>query len=132
MGDREAESALFRMLMPDLRKIARTCFRAERSGHLLQPTALINEAFLRLAQIKRIKWAGRKHFLSLAPRVMRRLIGHARSELARRFLPMKSLPEAVVGGCSASELAVMGALLNKRKAEFPQRCAVAEMKFLLD
>jgi ECF sigma factor len=55
-GDRGAESKLFELLMPDLRKIARNCFRGERISHTLQPTALVNEAFLRLAKAKNIDW----------------------------------------------------------------------------
>src|SRR5215471_8861328 len=79
-GDREAESKLFELLLPDLRKIAVRCFRGERPGHTLQPTALINEAFLRLACAKNIDWRDRGHFLALSATIMRRyLIDHARS-----------------------------------------------------
>ena len=46
-GDRQADDRLFELLLPDLRKIAGRCFRGERLGHTLQPTALVNEAFLR-------------------------------------------------------------------------------------
>src|ERR1039458_1945626 len=80
-GDCDAESKLFELLMPDLRKIARNCFRGERAGHTLQPTALVNEAFLRLAKAKNVEWQDRGHFLALAARMMRRLlIDHARSQ----------------------------------------------------
>jgi ECF sigma factor len=62
-GDCDAESKLFELLMPDLRKIARNCFRGERAGHTLQPTALVNEAFFRLAKAKNVDWQdrGRKY-----------------------------------------------------------------------
>jgi RNA polymerase sigma factor (TIGR02999 family) len=71
-GDAQAQSALFEMLLPDLRRIAGYCFRGERSGHTLQPTALVNEAFVRLARAKNIDWQDRGHFFALAARIMRR------------------------------------------------------------
>src|SRR5215831_195064 len=87
-GDRQAETKLFQLLLPDLRRIAGRCFRGERSDHTLQPTALVNEAFLRLASAKKIDWQDRGHFLSLAARVMRHyLIDHARSQPSVKFLP---------------------------------------------
>src|SRR5262245_23095633 len=97
-GDRQAESRLFELLLPDLRKIAGRCFRGERPGHTLQPTALVNEAFLRLAAAKNIEWRDRGHFFALAARIMRRyLIDHARARPSVQFLPMQGLPERVVG-----------------------------------
>src|SRR5215813_2054671 len=96
-GDREAEGRLFELLLPDLRTIAGRCFRAERPGHTLQPTALVNEAFLRLAKSKNIDWQDRGHFLAVSARVMRRLlIDHARTRPSVRFLPMEGLPERVL------------------------------------
>src|SRR5881396_1923507 len=71
-GDQGAESRLFELLLPGLRRIARRCFRGERPGHTLQPTALVNEAFPRLAAAKNIDFQDRGHFLALAAKVMRR------------------------------------------------------------
>lgn len=62
-GDSKAESTLFELLMPDLRQIAGYCFRGERPGHTLQPTALVNEAFVRLVRAKNIALAGSRSFL---------------------------------------------------------------------
>src|SRR5437868_10796336 len=58
-GDREIESQLFELLLPDLRKIAGHHFRNERAGHTLQPTALVNEAFIRLVKAKDMDWQER-------------------------------------------------------------------------
>jgi hypothetical protein len=55
-GEAEAESRVFDALMPELRVIAARCFRNERPGHTLQPTALVNEAYFRLARAKTIEW----------------------------------------------------------------------------
>src|SRR5260370_36687662 len=69
-GDRQADDRLFELLLPDLRKIAGRCFRGERLGHTLQPTALVNEAFLRLAKIKNIDWQERGNIHADWPRVV--------------------------------------------------------------
>ena len=59
--------------------MARAYMRRERSGHSLQPTALVNEAFVRLVGVNRIDWRDRAHFLAIAARTMRRvLVDHGR------------------------------------------------------
>jgi hypothetical protein len=86
-GDRQAESDLFELLLPDLRNLAGRHFRKERAGHTLQPTALVNEAFLRLARAKNVEWQDRGHFFAIAGRVMRRyLIDYARARPDAQFL----------------------------------------------
>jgi RNA polymerase sigma-70 factor, ECF subfamily len=132
-GDADAEAKIFELLLPELRKIAACCFRNERSGHTLQPTALVNEAFLRLAVAKNIEWQDRGHFLAVAARIMRRyLIDHARSRPSIQFLPMEGLPERVLGKHSKLELAVaVDALLDELARECHQRRAVVELKFFL-
>jgi RNA polymerase sigma factor (TIGR02999 family) len=132
-GDSEAESALFELLMPDLRKIAGCCFRGERPGHTLQPTALVNEAFVRLVRAKNIDWRDRGHFLALAARIMRRyLIDHARAQPGVQFLPMDGFPERVLGRRTPLEIAItVDGLLNELEKESPQRRAVVELKFFL-
>jgi RNA polymerase sigma-70 factor, ECF subfamily len=132
-GDREAESRLFELLTPDLRQIAGRCFRRERSGHTLQPTALVNEAFLGLATAKNIDWHDRGHFMAVAARIMRRhLIDHARARPGVEFLPMEGPPERVLGRHTHMELAVaVDALLDDLGAESQQRRSVVELKFFL-
>ena len=132
-GDRAAENRLFELLLPELRKIAGHCFRRERPGHLLQPTALVNEAFFRLADAKNIQWNDRGHFLALAARIMRRyLIDHARGRPNVSFLPMEGLPERVLGTHTPLELAIaVDRLLDELELESPQQRAVVELKFVL-
>jgi RNA polymerase sigma-70 factor (ECF subfamily) len=132
-GDSQAESRLFTLLMPDLRKIAVRCFRGERPDHTLQPTALINEAFLRLATAKNIDWRDRGHFFALAATIMRRyLIDHARSRPSVDFLPMDGVPEHILGKHTKLELAVaVDALLDQLEKESHQRRSVVELKFFL-
>jgi len=83
-GDEAALERLIPMVHAELHRIAMRCMADERAGHSLQPTALVNEAYMRLVDVRRVKWQDRNHFLSMAARLMRRvLVDHARS---RRYL----------------------------------------------
>jgi RNA polymerase sigma-70 factor (ECF subfamily) len=130
-GDSKAESVLFELLMPDLRRIAGGCFRGEKPGHTLQPTALINEAFVRLVRAKNIDWRDRGHFFALAARIMRRyLIDHARARPSVQFLSMDEFLDR--GRRTPLELAItIDTLLDELEKESPQRRAVVELKFFL-
>jgi RNA polymerase sigma factor (TIGR02999 family) len=77
-GDHTAEDTLFAAIYDDLRRVAHGLMRNERADHTLEPTALVNEAYLRLKQGSR-DYSDRTHFLAVAARVMRRfLVDHAR------------------------------------------------------
>ena len=79
-GDRVALDELVPLIHEELRRLARHQMRGERDNHTLQTTALVNEAFLRLVDLRRIRWQDRAHFLALSARLMRRiLVDHARS-----------------------------------------------------
>lgn len=77
-GDADALGPLVQILYAELKQIARHYMAHERKGHTLQPTALVNEAFLRLFKAQGVEWHDRAHFLALSARIMRRiLISHA-------------------------------------------------------
>jgi RNA polymerase sigma factor (TIGR02999 family) len=79
-GDDGALERLTPLVAAELRRLARGHMRRERRGHTLQTTALMNEAFLRLTDARRVRWQDRAHFLGIAARLMRRvLVDHARS-----------------------------------------------------
>lgn len=79
-GNRDAIDALLPLVHAELRRIASTHMRRERPGHTLQPTALVNEAYLRLVDQRDVAWQNRAHFLAVASRLMRRiLVDHARA-----------------------------------------------------
>lgn len=132
-GDRKAQDELFASLMPELRKIARACFRGERPGGVLQPTALVNEAFLRLAKAKNVDWHDRGHFLALAARIMRRhLIDQARSQHSVLFLPIEGIPERILSHATPLALSItVDALLDEMEEESSQRRAIVELKCFL-
>jgi RNA polymerase sigma-70 factor (ECF subfamily) len=82
-GDREAFRELIPLVYRELHRIADGYLRRESPNHTLQPTALIHEAFLRLAENREADYQSRKHFFAIAARVMRRiLVDHARSRQA--------------------------------------------------
>jgi RNA polymerase sigma-70 factor (ECF subfamily) len=79
-GDADARERLFTMVYEELRRLARRAMKSERADHTLQATALVHEAFLRLADETCIKWEDRQHFFRVAAQTMRRiLVDHARS-----------------------------------------------------
>jgi len=74
---------LFPLVYDEMRRMAARIMSPERSGHTLQPTALVHEAYLKLVDQTRTDWQGRTHFLAVGARVMRRLlINHARDRAA--------------------------------------------------
>jgi RNA polymerase sigma factor (TIGR02999 family) len=84
-GDSEALERLAPLVYDELRRIAGALMAGERGAHTLQPTALANEAFLRLVDQRSITWRDRTHFFSLTAKMMRRLlIDHARKRAASR------------------------------------------------
>jgi RNA polymerase sigma factor (TIGR02999 family) len=79
-GDPAAPERLMPFVYDELRRLARTFLAKERGGHTLQPTALVNEAYLRLVDQTRVSWQNRAHFYGIASSMMRRvLIDHARA-----------------------------------------------------
>lgn len=79
-GDERAMDQLVPLVEAELRRLARGLMRRERQGHTLQPTALVNEAFVRLMDARNVRCNDRAHFIGLAAGVMRRvLVDHART-----------------------------------------------------
>src|SRR5918994_1029596 len=84
-GDAVAGSRLMTVLYEDLRRVARRRLRAERADHSLAPTALVHEAYLRLVDLRRVRWQNRAHFFAIAARLMRQiLVDHARAHVAAK------------------------------------------------
>jgi RNA polymerase sigma factor (TIGR02999 family) len=79
-GDEDALQQLVPIVHEELRRLARRQMAGERPDHTLQPTALVNEAYLRLVNLKQMQWQDRAHFFAMAARLMRRiLVDFARS-----------------------------------------------------
>jgi RNA polymerase sigma factor (TIGR02999 family) len=73
------------LVYDELRRVARQSLRHERSGHTLQPTALVNEAYLKLVDLHRLQWQDRAHFFAVSAQLIRRiLVDHARRHAAAK------------------------------------------------
>ena len=87
-GDERSQDALLSVVYAELRRQAVGYLRRERSGHTLQPTALVHEAFIRLMNQKRIHWQNRAQFFGVAAQMMRRvLVDYARERQAAKRPP---------------------------------------------
>jgi RNA polymerase sigma factor (TIGR02999 family) len=84
-GKEEANAELFEVMYHDLRRLAASYFRNERPNHTLQPTALVNEACLRLLKGEERNWENKAQFFTIAANVMRHiLVDHARTHLSKK------------------------------------------------
>lgn len=82
-GEEQALDRLLSEIHRELRKLAAGYLRRERADHTLQPTALVNEAFIKLVDQRAVKWQNRAHFFGIAAQAMRRiLVDHARRRLS--------------------------------------------------
>lgn len=84
-GNADALPRLIELVYPELRRIAARHLRSERDGHTLQPTALVNEAYLRLVEGTERQWQDRRHFFAVAAHVVRAiLVDHARARRTQK------------------------------------------------
>src|SRR5262245_23372397 len=114
-GDQAAETRLFELVQPELRRLARYYMRRERPGHTLQPTDLLNETYLKLTGAKEVDWRDRGHFFALAARAMRRfLIDYARGRGGPIKLPLDDFAPMIVSDEPNSGLAIAVDMLVDR------------------
>jgi len=132
-GDSEALDRLTPIVYDELRRLARRHLRGERNGHSLQPTALVNEAYVRLVDLTRIQWQDRAHFFAVSAQVMRRiLVDRARRRNAKRGrgLPHIPLDEAVVVAPEPSlDLVALDEALQALARVDARKAQVVEMRF---
>lgn len=133
-GNREAEKQLIPLVYKELRRIASRCLRKEKAGHLLQPTALVHEAYLRLTHLQKIDWQGRSHFFAISATLMRRiLVDQARfDETEKRGggFDFISLDDALLPSPKRSVQIVAIDEALTRLAEFDERQSkIVELRF---
>jgi RNA polymerase sigma-70 factor, ECF subfamily len=133
-GNREAVDQLLPVVYDELKQLAAHYMRRESSGHSLQPTALVHEAFLRLVDQERVSYQGKTHFFALGAQAMRRiLVDHARAQgRDRRGGNLNRVvfdEEAVFSRSSDEDILVIDDLLT-RLAELDSRQAqIVELRF---
>ncbi len=133
-GDQAAFDQLAPVVYAELRRLARHYMARERPDHPLQPTALVHEAYLRLADFRDLHWKNRIHFYAISAQVMRRvLVDFARSRVRRKrggAAQRVSLDEiANLGAQHDGALLALDDALTALAAEDPRKCRVVEMKF---
>jgi RNA polymerase sigma factor (TIGR02999 family) len=132
-GDREAMAEVMPLLYHELHKLARHHLGGERPDHTLQPTALVHEAYLRLAGQQRVHWQNRTHFFGIASQLMRRiLIDYARNRHAekRGGLARKvPLDDVVVSDERAIDLIALDEALSSLAVIDPQQSQIVELRF---
>ena len=124
---------LLPLVHEELRRLAGRHMRHERAGHTLQASALVNEAYLRLIEIKQVPWQNRAHFFAMASRLMRRILvdaARAKGYQKRAGGQKVSLDEAVaVVDTPSTDFVALDDALNALEAVDPRKCKVVEMRF---
>jgi RNA polymerase sigma factor (TIGR02999 family) len=132
-GDRSALERLVPMVHAELHRLAVRYMRGERAGHLLQPTALVNEAYMRLIDWKNVEWKNRAHFFGVSAQLMRRILvdfARQRPRLAGRTAPHVSLDADLTLSVGESNdlVALDDALSNLAKMD-ERKSRIVEMRF---
>jgi len=132
-GDQGALERLTPIVYDELHRLARRYMKGERPGHSLQATALVNEAYQRLVDYKRMRWQNRAHFFAVSAQLMRRiLVDHARRHNLKRGAGVQrvSLDEAAVLGADDNLILIaLDDAMNALARIDPRKVRVVEMRF---
>jgi len=133
-GEADAFDQLVPRVHKELHRLARGYMAHERPGHTLQATALVNEAYLRLVDVQRVRWQSRAHFLAMAARIMRRiLVDFARTRRSTKRgsgAPGISSDEALMISSEANpDLVALDEAMERLGARHPRQVQVVELRF---
>ncbi|HSO75207.1 MAG TPA: sigma-70 family RNA polymerase sigma factor [Blastocatellia bacterium] len=134
-GDKAALDKLVPVVYEELRRLASSYMRHERSGHTLQTSALVNEAYMRLVDYRQMQWQSRAHFFAVAAQAMRRvLVDHARKQrFAKRGggAVKVSLDESLaVSQKQAADLIALDDALTDLEAIDPRKSRIVELRYI--
>lgn len=130
--ERRALDAALPAVYEELRRIARVHLRSERSGHTLNTTSLVHEAYLRLAGVHGVDWLDRSHFLGMASRAMRRVLidyARARHRQKRSGVALEIDGPVVFPIERSADLLLLDEALDRLEALEPRQCRVVECRF---
>lgn len=134
-GEANALDRLFEEVYPQLRRIAGSLFRGERPEHLLQPTSVVNELFLKLVRQRSLRFEDREHFYSLSAKLMRRvLIDHARGNARAKRDGGNAIPmDEGLAWIDAKPVEAMDLdrVLNDLETIDARKCRMVELRFFL-
>ena len=133
-GDSNAVEKLVPLVHAELRRIARRHMAGERPDHMLQATALVNEVYLRLIDVRRVQWQDRAHFFAMAARLMRRVLvdfARARDNQKRggalhRITFDQNLPVAIN---THDDIIAIDEALRALSAQYERKAQVVELRF---
>lgn len=131
-GDQSALAGLTAVVYDELRRLAHRYMERERPGHTLQTTALVNEAYMRLVDYKRMQWQNRAHFFAVAAQAMRRiLVDHARSHNIKRGAGIHHvhLDDVAVLSDRTGDLVALDDAMNALSRLDPRKVQIIEMRF---
>ena len=132
-GDQLALALLMPIVHDELHRLAHHYMRRERAGHSLQTTALVNEAYLRLVDYKRMHWQNRAHFMAAAAQAMRRiLVDHARRHNIKRGAGAEHVSldaDAVMCPDRADDFVSLDEALTVLAERAPRKAKVVELRF---
>lgn len=129
-GDEAALCELAPLVEGELRKLAAGYLRRERRGHTLQPTALVNEAYLRLVGRSPTRWQGRSHFYGIAARLMRQiLVQHARRRRAEKRAAVTLRGADDFAAAPEVDVLAVHEALERLAAFDPQQARIVELRF---
>jgi RNA polymerase sigma factor (TIGR02999 family) len=133
-GDKTVITRLMPLIYDELHRRATAYMREERSGHTLQPTALVHETYLKLVEQRDTTFKNRAHFMAVAAKLMRRiLIDHARARLSNKRgggeSPQPSQQAALLEPNSPEMLLAVNQALSKLQAIDPRQEEIVEMRF---
>jgi RNA polymerase sigma-70 factor (ECF subfamily) len=132
-GDQLALALLMPIVHGELRRLAHHYMRRERAGHSLQTTALVNEAYLRLVDYKRMHWQNRAHFMAAAAQAMRRiLVDHARRHNLKRGAGAEHVSldaDAVMAPDRSDDFVSLDEALTGLAERAPRKAKVVELRF---
>src|ERR1017187_7247283 len=136
-GNKSAADRLIPLVYPDLKRLAQRYMRRERADHTLQPTALVNEAYLRLIGGSEVDWKDRAHFFGVAAQLMRRiLVDHVRErQAAKRGGPGQHKISLDGTLCyryeDPDELLAVDQALDRLSAFDPRQARIVELRFFV-
>ena len=134
-GDQNALEKLTPIVYSELRRLARHYLRGERADISLQTTALVNEAYLRLVDYKRMRFENRAHFFAVSAQLMRRiLVDHARRRNLKRgagiqHISLEETAMIVIGGARDADLVALDDAIQGLARLDPRKARVVELRF---
>ncbi len=133
-GDAEAQGELWPLVLNELRRMAIAHLRSERTDHTLQPTALVNEVFLRLSGRNAMDWKNRAHFFAMASKAMRRVLvdharGHGRVKRGGDWQKLELDGGVIYEPERSWELVALDDALDQLAEWDPRQSQIVEMRF---